>query len=202
MGDFPRSSRGTGLGRCSSAADRRYRSSSATACRRRSCSKTRSGPGTRFEWPGLLSGVTLRVLYYLEKPHAATDLARRADFHQSTAIAPSIYSSIEGLSTRSKTIHMHWTRDSNQLDQRPLLHARVHKLLAGPAVRVHLSVGSSRHLFRRRWNHRSSSTCHGDQPVRASVHVLLSSVSSVRLQDLTAVRTESASVSCLIVSKR
>ncbi|MFD1571245.1 MarR family transcriptional regulator [Halorubrum laminariae] len=39
---------------------------------------------SHIEWPELLSGATLRVLYYLETPRAATDLAHRADVHRST----------------------------------------------------------------------------------------------------------------------
>jgi len=39
---------------------------------------------SHIEWPELLSGATLRVLYYLDTPRAATDLARRADVHRST----------------------------------------------------------------------------------------------------------------------
>ncbi|MBX0298095.1 winged helix-turn-helix domain-containing protein [Haloarcula nitratireducens] len=36
------------------------------------------------DWPELLSGATLRVLYYLETPRTATELARRSDVHRST----------------------------------------------------------------------------------------------------------------------
>jgi DNA-binding MarR family transcriptional regulator len=39
---------------------------------------------SHIEWPELLSGAMLRVLYYLETPRVATDLARRADVHRST----------------------------------------------------------------------------------------------------------------------
>ncbi|SFR91008.1 MarR family protein [Halomicrobium zhouii] len=39
---------------------------------------------SHIEWPELVSGATLRVLYYLDTPRAATDLARRADVHRST----------------------------------------------------------------------------------------------------------------------
>jgi len=39
---------------------------------------------SHIEWPELLSGAMLRVLYYLETPRAATDLAHRADVHRST----------------------------------------------------------------------------------------------------------------------
>jgi DNA-binding MarR family transcriptional regulator len=39
---------------------------------------------SHIEWPELLSGATLRVLYYLDTPRAATELARRADVHRST----------------------------------------------------------------------------------------------------------------------
>ena len=39
---------------------------------------------SHIEWPELLSGSTLRVLYYLETPRVATELARRADVHRST----------------------------------------------------------------------------------------------------------------------
>jgi DNA-binding MarR family transcriptional regulator len=39
---------------------------------------------SHIEWPELLSGATLRVLYYLETPRAATDIARHADVHRST----------------------------------------------------------------------------------------------------------------------
>lgn len=39
---------------------------------------------SHIEWPELLSGATLRVLYYLDTPRAATDLARCADVHRST----------------------------------------------------------------------------------------------------------------------
>jgi len=39
---------------------------------------------SHIEWPELLSGATLRVLYYLETPRVATELARRADIHRST----------------------------------------------------------------------------------------------------------------------
>lgn len=39
---------------------------------------------SHIEWPELLSGATLRILYYLDTPRAATDLARHADVHRST----------------------------------------------------------------------------------------------------------------------
>jgi DNA-binding MarR family transcriptional regulator len=39
---------------------------------------------SHIEWPELLSGATLHVLYYLDTPRAATDLARCADVHRST----------------------------------------------------------------------------------------------------------------------
>ena len=39
---------------------------------------------SHIEWPELLSGATLRVLYYLETPRVPTELARRADIHRST----------------------------------------------------------------------------------------------------------------------
>jgi len=39
---------------------------------------------SHIEWPELLSGATLRVLYYLETPRIATELARRANIHRST----------------------------------------------------------------------------------------------------------------------
>ena len=39
---------------------------------------------SHIEWPELLSGAALRVLYYLGTPRAATDLARHADVHRST----------------------------------------------------------------------------------------------------------------------
>jgi DNA-binding MarR family transcriptional regulator len=39
---------------------------------------------SHIEWPELLSGAALRVLYHLGTPRAATDLARHADVHRST----------------------------------------------------------------------------------------------------------------------
>ena len=39
---------------------------------------------SHIEWPELLSGAMLRVLFYLETPRVPTDLARRADVHRST----------------------------------------------------------------------------------------------------------------------
>lgn len=39
---------------------------------------------SHIEWSELLSGATLRVLYHLETPRVATELARRADVHRST----------------------------------------------------------------------------------------------------------------------
>lgn len=36
------------------------------------------------EWPELLAGATLRVLYYLDSPRSATELASLADVHRST----------------------------------------------------------------------------------------------------------------------
>lgn len=39
---------------------------------------------SHIEWPELLSGASLRVLYYLDTPRAPTDLARHADVHRST----------------------------------------------------------------------------------------------------------------------
>lgn len=39
---------------------------------------------SHIEWPELLSGATLRILYFLDISRAATDLARCADVHRST----------------------------------------------------------------------------------------------------------------------
>ncbi|GAA0642990.1 MULTISPECIES: winged helix-turn-helix domain-containing protein [Halobacteriales] len=39
---------------------------------------------SHIDWPELLSGATLRVLYYLETPRVVMELARRANIHRST----------------------------------------------------------------------------------------------------------------------
>lgn len=39
---------------------------------------------SHIQWPELLSGATLRILYYLDRPRVPTDLARCANVHRST----------------------------------------------------------------------------------------------------------------------